>query len=257
MNPTMERNQEFASHLPARWLEAEFIRRKAENPSYSLRAYAKSLKVPPGRLSELLARKRRITPSMLEKLADRIGLSPAEIKALQPKEASSESNYSDLADDQFALIAEGSHISFLCLMETKDFRSDLAWIAKRLAISGVEARAVALRLERLGLITQEKGKWKRASQGVKTSTDVPSAALRRSHKETLGQAISALDSVPVELRDVTSISMAIDPAKLPLAKAMIREFRYRLAEVLEKGTQSEVYHLNVQLFPVSHKENRK
>ena len=253
----MEQELPFHTNLPARWLEAEFVRRKSANPRYSLRAYARALDLPPGRLSELLSSKRRATPALLEKITERLGLSPAQKRALLASGAPSEAGYSELADDHFALIAEGSHIAFLCLMETRGFRSELGWIARRLGISTVEARATALRLERLGLIVKEKGRWRRKAQGLRTSTDIPSAALKRSHKETLAQAVSALDNVPVELRDITSITMAIDPARLPLAKSIIREFRFKLAKVLESGDQSEVYHLNVQLFPITNKETSR
>ncbi len=253
----METQQTYRSNLPAHWLESEFVRRKNANPRYSLRAYAKALAIPPGRLSEILSRKRNVSPQLLEKVAERLGLSPNEKIALLPQKIKSEDSYETLAEDNFSLIAEGAHIAFLCLMETKNFRSDLSWIAKRLGISTVEARAVALRLERLGLIQKERTKWKRTENGHKTTNDIPSAALRRSHKETLNLAIAALDSIPVEERDISSMTMAIDPTKLPLAKSLIREFRYRLADLLESGNQSEVYHLNVQLIPVTHKETRK
>jgi uncharacterized protein (TIGR02147 family) len=251
----MEQSQDFRCNMTARWLEAEYMRRKKANTRYSLRSFAKSLDIPPGRLSELLSRKRHATPALVEKLANRLGLSPKEKSALIPKAPKhSEQGYSMLDDDNFALIAEGAHIAFLCLMETSDFRSNLPWIAKRLGISSVEARAVALRLERLNLIGKKLGKWIRLEGSLQTPTDIPSAALRRSHKETIAQALSSIDAVPLDQRDITSMAMAIDPAKLPLAKAMIREFRYRLAEVLESGNRSEVYHLNLQLFPVTQKE---
>jgi hypothetical protein len=52
------------------------------------------------------------------------------------------------------------------------------------------------------------------------------------------------------------MTMAIDPRKLPLAKTLIREFRFRLAELLETGNRTEVYNLNVQLVPVTKKERK-
>jgi uncharacterized protein (TIGR02147 family) len=80
--------------------------------------------------------------------------------------------------------------------------------------------------------------------------------LKRSHRESILQAAEALDSIPTAERDITSMTMAIDPRKLPLAKTLIREFRFRLAELLETGNRTEVYNLNVQLVPVTKKERK-
>ena len=78
-----------------------------------------------------------------------------------------------------------------------------------------------------------------------------SQALRISHRQSIEQALLALNEFPIELRDITSITMAIDLKRLPLAKKIIKEFRLKMSDVLEKGDQSEVYNLNIQLLPVS------
>ena len=78
-----------------------------------------------------------------------------------------------------------------------------------------------------------------------------SQALRISHRQSIEQALLALNEIPIELRDITSITMAIDLKRLPLAKKIIKEFRLKMSDVLEKGDQSEVYNLNIQLLPVS------
>ncbi|HUP57729.1 MAG TPA: DUF4423 domain-containing protein, partial [Bdellovibrionota bacterium] len=140
----------------------------------------------------------------------------------------------------------------LSLLETRDFEENPAWIAERLGINPVEASAALERLERLGLVARaQSGKLLSTEKNVATTNDVASAALRRSHRQSLEQAIEKLEEIDVEDRDITSITMAIDPAALPLAKKMIREFRRKLCATLETGKRSEVYNLNVQLVPVS------
>jgi uncharacterized protein (TIGR02147 family) len=103
----------------------------------------------------------------------------------------------------------------------------------------------------LGLLKKFKGRWISTKINLETSHDVASAALRKSHKQTLEQAIEALDNVELSQRDITSITMAIDVKKIPLAKEMIRKFRRELAAALETDKRTEVYNLNVQLVPVS------
>lgn len=243
----------------ARWLLAEYKRRKATNPAYSLRAFAQQVGVPPGRVSEFFSGKRPVTEACFVRAADRLGLSTKQRSLIRgvTKMPAGEFAYVAIADDVFDSIAEWQHFAFLNLMDTADFRENLPWIAKRLGISTAEVRDLIQRLYRLGMIERNGKKLAKASPNLMTTNDVPSAALRRSHKQSLEQAITSLENDPLEERDITSITMAIDPKKIPLAKAMIREFRFRLAEALESGRRTEVYNLNVQLVPVTKKEKRK
>jgi hypothetical protein len=55
----------------------------------------------------------------------------------------------------------------------------------------------------------------------------------------------------LESRDVTSITLAVDPGKLRLASEAIKRFRRELAGLLETGQRTEVYHLNIQLIPIT------
>ena len=157
--------------------------------------------------------------------------------------------------DQFEAIADPVHFSILSLLETKGFSGLPKDIAAQLNLDIVEARAAAERLVRLGLLRFDaRGRLRLAkSPGLTTSHDVRSAALRRAHRKVLEESIAALEDVPVELRDITSITMAIDPAKLPEAKERLRELRRSLSDFLETGNRTEVYRLNVQLVPVTRK----
>ncbi|MGZ3701240.1 MAG: TIGR02147 family protein [Bdellovibrionota bacterium] len=236
-------------------LELEFSRRKATNPRYSLRAFAKTMGLPPGRVSEFLSGKRKPTAKVSAKITERLGLSPAQARALFGRTSGMpESRYTNLDDDVFSMIAAWYHTAFLSLIDTRDFRSDPAWIARRLGISVIEVRAMLQRMERLGLLEIKKGHVRKAATNLKTNTDIPNAALRRSHKESILQAVEAIEAVPTEERDITSMTMAIDPRRLPLAKTLIRKFRFRLADLLETGDRTEVYNLNVQLVPVTKKD---
>ena len=70
-------------------------------------------------------------------------------------------------------------------------------------------------------------------------------------KQILDKALKSIDECPPELKDITSISMAIDIDKLPEARKMIHNFRKQMCQFLEKEKQEEVYNLSVQLFPIS------
>ncbi len=62
---------------------------------------------------------------------------------------------------------------------------------------------------------------------------------------------SKLDDVPVEFRDFSSMTIAVDPEKLPEAKAVIREFRQKMASLLRDGNKTEVFQFALQLYPLT------
>lgn len=247
---------EITNHEPLarHWLASEFRRRKEANPAFSLRAFAKQLDVPPGRLSELLSGKRRLNTRLASRFGQRLGISPAKVKALSMPNERADQDHALMEEDTFQVIADWEHIALLSLVETEGFRNDARWIARRLGVSPVEARDSMERLLRVGLLAKDGAKLVKTSAELRTTNEVQSASLRKSHRQTLAQATEALDNVPIAERDITSITMAIDPAKLPLAKELIRDFRYRLSALLEGGKKKEVYNLNVQLVPVTKKE---
>ncbi|MNL65954.1 hypothetical protein D3C87_1903530 [compost metagenome] len=47
--------------------------------------------------------------------------------------------------------------------------------------------------------------------------------------------------------------MVVASKNLPKAKELIRQFRHDLSELLEQGEADDVYRLNIQLFPLTHK----
>jgi uncharacterized protein (TIGR02147 family) len=156
-----------------------------------------------------------------------------------------------LSREVFDAIAEPHHYYILTLMQTAGFRSDPEWIADRLGLPLSKTREALERLIRIGLLRRGRGGVLFGITDGLTTSDLPSAALRASHAQTLREAIEVLETVPRELRTITSSTVALDPAKLPQAVKLIRNFRRGLCELLQDGERLEVYNLNVQLVPVT------
>ena len=234
---------------PVDWLRREYQSRRVRNASYSLRAFSRLVGLSAGALSDILLEKRAFTPKMFTRIASRLSLSNSEQAKWLALVKSQDADYHELSDDQFQIIAQGSHYALLSLLETEDFVSDPRWIAKRLGILASEVKMIIERLERLGFISSHSG-IRRAVSRITTSQDIPSEALRESHREGLLQAIGALEA-PLPLRDISSITMAIDVTRLPEAKSLIKTFRRDLSKLLEEGSRTQVYNLNIQLVPVT------
>lgn len=266
----MERNT--TEKHPVDWLRNEYLRRRDANPQYSLRAFAKSLEVPSGRLSELLEGKRQLTQFMGKKLANKLGLSQELTRSFLDLIAK---NHKDerrkllaptakqitrqgasngdqlLSTDVVHAIVNWEHYAILSLLETKDARPDADWIARRLGISAAEVEQAVERLVRIGLLAIKDQQWTPLKRGLTAAHELPSDSRLASHKEFLLQAVKALDEVPEELRDISSTTMAVNPKKLPEAKRILHDFRRGLAAYLKDGPCDEVYSLHIQLIPVT------
>jgi uncharacterized protein (TIGR02147 family) len=234
---------------------------KAKNAAYSLRSYARKLGISPSALSEMMTGKRGISSKTAQKIFDRLNLSPSERESLQKLERSKKALVGEKAKflqvemDQYHMISEWYYFAILSLAETVDFKEDHLWIAKRLNIRTSEVKTALLRLERLKLLGRnQNGVLVPTGASFKTTSDMAHAALRKSHADNLDLAKNSLERDSIELRDMSSMTMAIDPALLPEAKILIQDFRRKLTQFLESQTKQEVYKLNIQLFPLTEKK---
>lgn len=252
---------------PKTLLEAEYLARRQKNASYSLRAFAKLLQLPSGRVSQLLSEKRRFTPALGKQIAGRLNFDPQKtdqliegIVSAKKKSAAPlkpQATYKPIAMDEFLVIADPVHFSLLSLLEVDDFSGSAKAASEMLGLSAVEARAAYRRLVRVGLVEEKNSHFVLPRPEARaTSSEVNFAALRECHKKLLRDAIELIDTVPIEARDVTSITMAIDPKKLPEAKKRIKDFRRSMSEFLESGKKDSVYRINIQLLPVTKLRNK-
>lgn len=243
-------------------LREEFLTRKKRNPSYSVRAFAQSSGVGKSTLADVLANKRHLSRQNALRLAKHFDFSPDQLKVMLTeirglKDKTLKADYQPLEEDTFRLIADWYHYGILSLAKLKNNRGDADWIAKRLGITPLEARSALLRLQRLGYIAVENRKLVRKIKPLDTIPPISTQALRSHQKQVLELAQHSLENDPIEIRSHVSMTMAIDPARIPKAKLMIPEFRNRLSEFLEAGEPTEVYTVAIQLFPLSRKGKKQ
>ncbi|MCM2276927.1 MAG: TIGR02147 family protein [Oligoflexia bacterium] len=246
-------------------LNGKYEEARAKNPAFSLRAFSRRLEVSPSTLTRVLSGQRRVSRPLAERLCRKLCLDPQERSELMgsfpsrrpARRAHANGGKDDvsllqLTADQFRIISEWHHFAILSLMRTRDFKSVPGWIANRLGISVREAEAALERLERLEMIRRgSNGKWVRTRSRFRTTDDVLDLSLQKAHRQDLELAAEALATVPVELRDFSSITMPAHPRLLPRAKELIRKCQNDLSALLESEPGTEVYQLYVQLFPLT------
>lgn len=253
------------------FLANELTRRMRANSRYSLRAFARSLKLSPGELSEILRGMRPLTLKSAQRVAEALSLSPGErthlfelvasgTRALQPKASPTRASsgaaltpmqQKQLSLDLFYLVSDWYCFPILSLAECEGFRSEPRWIAGRLGVSVIEARTAIERLLRLGLLETKSGELKPCPDYVVAGDQVPSEAIRAFHRQILQKALDALDIQPLSEREFTGAGFATDPKHVPEIRRELSRFLDRIVQKYSRGKKSEVYHLELSLFRLS------
>lgn len=247
-------------------LQDELVERCRNNPNYSLRSFARSLKVEPSALSQMINGKRPITEKMKFRLGSALGLSVtqlANLPATKPNAIeASENSPQQLALDTFAIISDWYHFAILELTYTEGFKVDSAWISRRLGITKSEVNIAFERLKRLKLIQQDKdGRWIDASENgelTHLNPNMTSDAARKYQCQLLDLSKRAVQEVALEKRNHTSATLCFDPEDMTSAIQRITDFRRAFARDFQPKQKKgkEVYQLQISFYPLTQqKEN--
>jgi len=233
-------------------LTNEYTKTKSRNPSYSLRAFSSRIGIPVSALSEILNGKRELTNKMAKRILDGLGVNPLESQRIIDGFENQDSDENNLNLQQFKVISEWYCFAILSLAEINDFSIDPDWISKRLNIQKREAKSATNTLIDLGMLEQDvDGKYVATGVQYKTPSDIANISLKNHTLQTMELAKESLLHDPVEIRDFSTVTMAIDPSKINEAKKMIKTFRKRISKKLESGNKKEVYKIAIQLFPLT------
>lgn len=225
----------------------EFRRRVQLNSRYSLRAFAKTLGLSSGALSEILNQRRPVSAKAAAKISKALGLTTTESKPLARTK---------LDEDTFQLIADWYHFAILNLLDCEGFRWNATYIAKRLAITNAQARLAMELLLRVGLVHMKDGRVVGAKDYVLSPSGVPSNAVRSYHRQILDKAVNALELHSVNEREFNGVGIALDPKRLPQLKREISDFIDDLAAKHSIGKRQEVFFFETALFQITKGETK-
>lgn len=246
-------------------LESEFKKRKKNNPSYSLRAFARDLGTSHVRLSSIFAGDINVSREFIEKLLPNLSLGPFTTKRLlsffpsKKKQAQKETvSFEELKTSRDQMPDEWFYDVICTMPALKDFRSDPDWIAKRLGVSKQNAEDAIEYLIKTGKLEyKDSGKLSTLSRGgAYHPGQIPVAALRKLKHQHIRIADNAVDDYPSEDACIVSAVLPASRDKLPEAKKMIVEFLGNLSTFLAIGDADEVYMTAVQLVPMTKKSNK-
>lgn len=254
------------------FLMNRLVEAQKKNASYSVRALAKKSGVSISVMSEIMRGKRAVTRKTAERIADRFLLDPSErfelLRYYPEKKKSTKStrellkeqtvakgqllSYMKLSSDQFQTISHWLHFAILSLLQTKNYQSSAEWISDRLGTSVKEVKMALERLERLGLIEMKAdGSFKRKTTKLKTTDGLFDLSVQKSHLSDLDRGRNAIETIPVELRDFTSVTFPANTKKLAQAREIIRKAQQEVVNLLADDEATEVYRFSGMMFPLT------
>lgn len=240
-------------------LHNEFAKRRSNNRNYSLRAFARSLGIHHGTLSQIINGKRTISETAFNFLTKALTLSPADVDRYRQSLGFERTDKAvNLTIDSFVVISEWYHDAILELVQLSNFKPDPKWIAKKLGIKVRQVEDAILRLQRLELIDiTPTGEWVNYAKktAIAVEDEFTNTALKKYQKQVLQMAIDSIDEIPRPDRVNISSTLAIDIKDLPNVKKLVNGFRKKLATYVqrERVKSNEVYQLGICFYPLTNK----
>jgi uncharacterized protein (TIGR02147 family) len=161
-----------------------------------------------------------------------------------------------VSGDQSAYFSKWYHCVVRELVVIRNYQDDWVRLARdvRPALTPAVARKSVELLVELGLIRREPdGTYAQSARNL-TLADSPAAVVwvRQHHRDSLHNAIAAIDEVPPGQRSATSVVMSISEETYRAIEAELQEFRNRVSLIANTSAGADrVYQLAMQLFPVS------
>jgi len=142
-----------------------------------------------------------------------------------------------------------------------DFNPDPRWIASRLlpGIKPSEAKEGLNTLIELGLLKRDpNGRIVQSEPLISTGPEARAMHVASYHRTMMERAAEAIDLIPPEERDISSVTMLVSAGGLQRMKKRIQRFRQELLELaLAEQDAKQVIQFNFQLFPLSVDADKK
>lgn len=162
--------------------------------------------------------------------------------------------YQVVGEDRLEYFSHWVHAAMRSLLDYHPFDGDFEALGAALfpPVDGETAKKSIFLLERLGMAKRNERGYEILDNHLHSGEQWKADAIKRFQKETIDLATQSLDRVPSAQRDISTMTMNIDAETLSDLKILVREFQENVARLVENSPRSDrVYHLNIQLFPLS------
>jgi uncharacterized protein (TIGR02147 family) len=147
------------------------------------------------------------------------------------------------------------------LLNIYEFKGDYTELGSLLRppISPAEARQAVKLLEQLGFIEKNPhGVYELREKYIQTPQEWRGIAIHEFQKATIELAARALQDVPKDQRDISTLTLTIDENGLADIKELVKTFHQEAFKISERcKEEDQVVQINVQVFPLSQRIGRR
>ncbi len=247
------------------------------DPKWSLRTFAKNAQVSVGLASGLQTKNTKLTQQSLNKIIPELKLLPSEESYLrnwislrqnnQPLNKvnavknltrfKSFKNQNPKEYEAFQYLNHWYHLAIREMSDLPDFQLDPKWIQERLLwkVPLVDiSKAMSFLVENKFIEFDQNNKPKSPSRSIDCNGDILSLAITNMHQNLLTRAQTALMTVAPEKRHFEGYTVALNSTDYKKAAEIIQNAIDQIASLVQNSqSTSEVYHLEVALFPLTQK----
>lgn len=276
--PQRPRPEEFTDHRA--YLQAMIAYLKATRPQFSYRYFSRVAGFSSPNFLKLVAEgKRGISVASIGRFARGLGLDDAERAAFETLVLLDQAGDDDERNRYWERLRSAAELRGAArieaaqydawtdwwtmpvweLMHHPDFRESPAWIGRHMhpQIARADALKALRTLEALGLAQRdEDGRLRPVQRSVTTGPRVRSLAIRNHHRAMLDLAARSLDTVPVDDRDVTSLTLSLTRERFEEVRRRVAALRRELLALSDEGapaSDAEVFQVCFQVFPLTRK----
>lgn len=255
-------------------LLAYYNERKAQMPLFSYRMLGGKLGIDASQLFRILQKEQHLPARCVPLAKELLGLSGRTAEYFElliaASRSKSPSKRQELLNKAFALRdvrrreLNSKELQFLsqwwiatvrAFLEVSRGTADPATIARSLipSISHEQVKEALELLKDLGMVKKlPSQKLALAEPHITVSGPEKSKAVREFQKQVMHLGAAALDTTPVDQRDISTLTMALDEECLQDLKGMAQEFRRQVQKRVEECTLPDrIMQLNMALFPVA------
>lgn len=252
------------------FLRSEFERRRAVNNAYSLRAYARDLRLPSTKLSQYLSGQCGLSASKALEISGKLRLSPREADIFVTsaeaahardritREAAREKlrvlqngDFASIEQGQTAILADWRRVALLLLLDVETLGQSVEKMRAAIGLSEDEVQAAVKELEAAGFIKRAGGKWETGDLHLETQAEEISAASRTHQKQLIFWIAQEFEKIALNRREVTTSLINLDSSLLPDLKRLMRRHRREIAALIERSEKIDsVFVCATQLVPV-------
>lgn len=259
------------------WLREAWEARRTSDRVFSLRYAAQKTGIDHSLLVKILQGKRHLTDRNVPVVAKLLGLdAPREkylalmvsyakaktdeqiLHAFEKLSSARPHSRERLEAAHYEYFQSWRHVATRSLLDWYEFKGEnwddlgrmlLPPVSGRLAKDSVEV------LERLGLLKRDdEGRYRPSQAHLSTGERWHSAAVRAFQKEVIELSQGAVERIPRERRDISTLTVALSSQCLEEIRGVLKEARSQIIKIADRLPPEEsdaVYQLNFQFFPVT------